>query len=195
MSADSGATRYFGPKEDIAREKDAPPRQAASSAPFIAGLTESMKKRAEKRVAAKERKAKKKEEKLQLAKITKQLTKLTKQAEHDEQLAIIDRIALRGLQHAEGLLKKAGEDGYNPDADVPLADATTRSHFGMKVYQQMMANKREGMATQRALGVVLLQGRKSEADWNEEARRVDEEQRHAQAIDVAAEIIKEEGIE
>ncbi len=65
----------------------------------------------------------------------------------------------------------------------------------MKVYQQMMANKREGMATQRALGVVLLQGRKSEADWNEEARRVDEEQRHAQAIDVAAEIIKEEGIE
>ncbi len=195
MSADSGATRYFAPKGAIAPEKDAPPRPAESSAPFIAGLTESMKKRAEKRAAAKERKVKKKEDKLQLAKITKQLAKITKQQEHDEQLAIIDRIALRGLQHAEGLLKKADEEGYNPDADVPLADATTRSHFGMKVYQQMMANKREGMATQRALGVVLLQGRKSEADWNEEARRVDEEQRHAQAIDVAAEIIRERGDE
>jgi hypothetical protein len=46
------------------------------------------------------------------------------------------------------------------------------------------------MATARALGVVLLQGRKGEAEWNAEARRVDEEQRHAQAIDVAAELIK-----
>ncbi len=121
----------------------------------------------------------------------KALSRLTREAELDEVGRIVDRIALRGLQTAEGLFKQADEEGYNSDATAALADATTRTHFGMKVYQQMMANKRDNNANARALGIVLLQGRMEEQDWNAEARRVDEEQRRAHAIDVAAEIISE----
>jgi uncharacterized small protein (DUF1192 family) len=146
------------------------------------------KERAERRAA--QRKQKKTAVEMAAA-ATKQLEKLTRDQELDEQAKIVDRIALRGLQVAEGLLKNAGEEGYNADADVPLPDATTRTHFGMAVYKQMMANRRENMATARALGVVVLQGRMGEAEWNAEAQRVDEEQRRAHAIDVAAEMIAE----
>lgn len=121
------------------------------------------------------------------------LAKVARGQEAERLTTLVDSIALRGLEHAAGLFKKPGEDGYNADADVPLPDATTRTHFGMTVYKQMMAQRREGMATDRALGVVVLQARmKSEEEWNAEARRVDEEQRRAQAIDVAAEMLAEE---
>lgn len=195
MSAANDATRYFGSKEAIAREKDAPPRPAESYASNTVGLTESMKKRAEKRAVLKEKKLKRKEEKKKGDQLMKNLAKLAKSAEQDEAMSLIDTIAVQGLRTAAGLFKKAEEEGYNPDAPMPLADASTKTHFGMQVYKQMMAQKREGMATQRALGVVLLQGRMSEDDWNEQARRVDEAQRRAHAIDVAAEMIKNGEVE
>ena len=195
MSAGSDATKYFGSAADIAREKDAPPRQAASSAPPTVGLTENMKRSAEKRAAKSARLAAKKAKEKEIRQITKKLDRLTMQADEDEKLRLLNSIALRGLRHAEGLLKQREEAGYNADADVPLADATTRSQFGMKVYTQMMAKDREAMVTQRALGVVLLQGRQSEEEWNESARRVDEAQRRAHASDVAAEMIKNGEVE
>jgi hypothetical protein len=128
-----------------------------------------------------------------VANATKQLAKLTRDQELDEQAKIVDRIALRGLQVAEGLFLKADEEGYNADATAAMADASTRTHFGMSVYKQMMANRRENMATARALGVVVLKGRMEESEWNTEAHRVDEEQRRAHAIDVAAEMVAEDG--
>jgi len=164
----------------------------AKLAELSAGTTNARiartKEREEKRAAKKKR-----EREAQAARndAVKQLAKLTRQQELDEQGKIIDSIALRGLKTAEGLLMKAGDEGYNADADVPLADATTRSHFGMTVYKQMMAKRVADNANATKLGVVLLQGRMDEADWNAEARRVDEEQRRAHAIDVAAEIVAE----
>ncbi len=157
---------------------------AGSTAPRIA----RMNARAEK-LAAKKKLAKEATKAMNDA--AKALSRLTREAELDEVGRIVDRIALRGLQTAEGLFKQADEEGYNSDATAALADATTRTHFGMKVYQQMMANKRDNNANARALGIVLLQGRMEEKDWNAEARRVDEEQRRTHAIDVAAEIISE----
>ncbi len=157
---------------------------AGSTAPRIA----RMNARAEK-LAAKKKLAKEATKAMNDA--AKALSRLTREAELDEVGRIVDRIALRGLQTAEGLFKQADEEGYNSDATAALADATTRTHFGMKVYQQMMANKRDNNANARALGIVLLQGRMEEQDWNAEAHRVDEEQRRAHAIDMAAEIISE----
>lgn len=195
MSAGNGATSYFGPPEATAREKDAPPRPAESYASSTVGLTESMKKRAEQRAAKKERKIAKKAKDKEVKAISQSLAKLARQADHDRQQALIDSIALRGLEDAHGLFLKPGDEGYNADAVMPLADASTRTHFGMKVYQQMMAKQREGMATERALAVVMVQGRLNEQAWNAEAKRVDEDQRKAQAIDVAAEMIRERGDE
>jgi hypothetical protein len=157
---------------------------AGTTSARIARTKEREEKRAEKRKREKTAAA-------MVASATKQLAKLTREQELDEQAKIVDRIALRGLQVAEGLFKTAGEDGYNADADVPMPDATTRTHFGIAVYKQMMANRRDNNANLTKLGVVLLQGRMSEGDWNAEARRVDEEQRRAHALDVAAEIIAE----
>lgn len=195
MSAGNGVTRYFGPKEAIARAKDAPPRQAVNSVPTTVGLTESMKKRAERKAALKEKKLKRKELKKKGDQLLKNLAKLARSAEHDAANKWLDVIAVQGLETAAGLFAAAGTDGYNPDAPMPLADASTKTHFGMQVYKQLMANRREGMATERALGVVLLQGRQSEEEWNEQARRVDEAQRRAHAIDVAAEMIKKGEVE
>lgn len=188
MSAGSGGTRYFGPKEAIAREKGAPPRPvdlaAGNTRQSIARKNALAAKRADKRERTKEA-ARLREQ------AAKTLAQVKRSQDLDEQTKLIDSITLRGLRHAAGLFLEPVEEGYNPDALVPMPDASTRTHFGMTVYKNMMAQKREGMATARALGVVLLQGRKGEAEWNAEARRVDEEQRHAQAIDVAAELIKE----
>lgn len=147
-------------------------------------MNASVERRAAKKVRAKEA-AK------VVADAAKALAALTQEAALDEQGQIIDRIALRGLRLAEGLLKEEGEDGYNADAARPMPEATTRSHFGMKVYSQMMASKRDNNANLTRLGVVLLQGRMGEDDWNKEAKRVDEDARRAHAIDVAAEMVRE----
>jgi len=188
MSADSDDTSLPELPPVSALGKDVQAKLEALSAGTTAARTARTKRRAEKRSA-------KREKQLEVASKTKEAAKLLasihRSQDLDYQTKIIDSIAIRGLEHAHGLLLKPGEEGYNPDADVPMPDATTRTHFGMKVYQQMMANKREGMATARALGVVLVQGLKSESEWNEEARRVDEEQRLRQAIDVAQEMLKD----
>lgn len=188
MSAGSDDTSVQGQPQGSVLGKDVEQKLAELSAGSTEPRIARMNARAEK-LAAKKKLAKEATKAMNDA--AKALSRLTREAELDEVGRIVDRIALRGLQTAEGLLKKADEEGYNPDADVALADATTRSHFGMKVYQQMMANKRDNNANARALGIVLLQGRMEEQDWNAEARRVDEEQRRAHAIDVAAEIISE----
>jgi len=188
MSAGNDDTSSPGSPPVSALGKDVEAKLAALSAGTTNARIARTKERAEKRT---EKRKREKTAAAMVANATKQLAKISREAELDEQGQIVDRIALRGLRVAEGLFKAAGEDGYNADADVPLPDATTRTHFGMQVYKQMMANRRENMATQRALGVVLLQGRMSETDWNAEARRVDEEQRRAHAVDVAAEIVAE----
>lgn len=186
MSAGSDDTSSRGQPGGSVLGKDVEAKLAELSAGTTSARIARTNARAEKRAA------KRKREKDAAAVRTdamKALAKLTAQQALDESAQIIDRIALRGLKTAEGLLMRMGEEGYDPDADVPLPDATTRSHFGMTVYKQMMANKRDNNATARALGVVLLQGRMSEEAWNAEARRVDEEQRRAHAIDVAAEMV------
>jgi len=190
MSADSGATRYFGSKEATAREKDAPPRPAESYASSTVGRTEKDNQRIARSAAKKKRKAVAKQTRDALRAIDKKLGKVVKQAVHDEQEQLIDYIAVQGLRTAAGLFQESGSDGYNPDAPMPLADASTKTQFGMKVYAQMMAKQRENQATARALGVVMLQSQLNEKDWNARAKEVDEEQRKLQAIAVADEMLK-----
>jgi len=188
LSAGSDDTSLPGLPPVSVLGKDVERKLAELSAGTTSARIARTKERDEKRAA--KRKQKKTAAEL-VANATKQLAKLTRDQELDEQAKIVDRIALRGLQTAEGLFLEAGQEGYNADASVPMPDASTRTHFAMAVYKQMMANRRENMATARALGVVVLKGRMEESEWNTEARRVDEEQRRAHAIDVAAEMVAE----
>ncbi len=167
-------------------------KRVGGDAEVTRSLTESEKRAVELRAAKKERKSVAKKSAENILKATKTLERLARDADLDRMTKLTDSIALRGLEHAHGLFLKEGEEGYNADALVPMPDASTRTHFGMKVYQQMMANKREGMATQRALGVIMVQGRMDEAAWNAQAHQVDEDQRHQQALAVATEMLKEE---
>lgn len=190
MSAGSDDTSLPAQPRGSVLGKDVEAKLEALSAGTTKARTERMNASAAKRAEKNERK---KKAAAMVASATKALGRLTRDQELDEQAKIVDRIAMRGLKLAEGLLMERGEEGYNPDADVPVPEATMRSHTAVKVYAQMMANKRDNNATARALGVVLLQGRMNEADWNAEAQRVDEEQRRAHAITVAAEMVAEDG--
>jgi hypothetical protein len=193
MSQDNDDTSSPGSRPASAPKRDVLRKLVAGGAGATRSLTESEKRAVEKRAAKKERKSVAKKSAEAVLKATKSLERLARDADIDRMTKLTDTIALRGLELAAGLFEDPTSPTYNPDAIVPMPDASTRTHFGMTVYKQMMAKQRENMATARALGVVVLQGRKSEEDWNAEARRVDEEQRHAHALEVATEIIKENG--
>lgn len=193
MSADNDDTSSPGSQPASAPKRDATRKLVAGGAGATRSLTENEKRAVELRAAKKERKSVARKSAENILKATKTLERLARDADLDRMTKLTDSIALRGLEHAHGLFLQPNEEGYNADALVPMPDASTRTHFGMTVYKQMMAKQRENMVTARALGIVVLQGRKSEDEWNAEARRVDEDQRHKHALEVAEEIIKEGG--
>jgi hypothetical protein len=191
-SADSDDTRSPVPPQASAPEKDARRSRTADYVKPTRSLTESEKRREELRIAKKGRLAKAREASLTANRAMKALAKIQREQDIDENAKLVDAIANRGLKLAMGLFEQPTAEGYNADATVPLPDATTRTHFAMTVYKQMMAKQREGMATQRALGVIMVQGRMNEVDWNAQAHQVDEDQRLQQSLAVAEELLKKE---
>ncbi|MFZ9202314.1 MAG: hypothetical protein ACO23N_07805 [Opitutales bacterium] len=105
----------------------------------------------------------------------------------------VEKITAKAMQHAEGLFLDPKAEGYNADALVPLAEASTKTRFAIEVYKQVQANSREDTRAATALGVVALQAQMSRADWEAKAKKVDEDAEKARAIDVEATPADEEG--
>lgn len=101
----------------------------------------------------------------------------------------IGRIANKAMRHAEGLYKQPGEPGYNPDAEVPWAEATTKTRFAIEVYKQLKADSRENTRAVTALGVVALTARLDKSQWEKKAQAIDAEAEPVEppAIDAVAE--------
>lgn len=100
-------------------------------------------------------------------------------------VAMLDKITADGLADVAGLFAKPGDEGYNPDAEIPWQEARTKTRVAVEVYKQAMANSRETTKAAVALGVVALQGRMKAAEWEKKAKEVDDEARQ-DAIDVAS---------
>lgn len=120
---------------------------------------------------------------------------VSKKERRKQKLAeLIDSITARSLKYAAGLHEPEFlADGqvnpkYNPDAEKPWVEASTRTRFSVEVYKQTMAAKREQVATDRTLGVLLLRERMKADEWERHAQAVDEDERNKRAIDVAAEV-------
>ena len=101
----------------------------------------------------------------------------------------LDRIANRALSDVAAMYLPKDDPNRNPDADVPLAEASTRTRFGMRVYEQVMQTERNTTNAQVALGVVAMQARMSKEKWEAEAKKVDAEAR-GEVVDVEAEPAK-----
>lgn len=109
----------------------------------------------------------------------KELVKSPKIRDMVEQL---DKIMKEGLKCAAGLF-----DGTNPDASVPMSEASTKTRFGMDLTKQALADRRESRAPSMVLGVLVVRERMQADDWEEYAARVDEEEKNKHAIDVKVE--------
>ena len=103
------------------------------------------------------------------------------------QMKSIREITSQGLAIARGMLKNVGEPGYNTDADRPFAEATVKTRFAMRIYENAKADQREHHVTERTLGAIVLRERLQAKDWEAHAKEVDESERQKRAIDVVAE--------
>lgn len=93
----------------------------------------------------------------------------------------LNDIMKEGLKTAEGLF-----NGSNPDADVPLNEATTKTRFAMELTKQGLADRREAHVTDRTLGVLVLRERMAANDWEKHAAEVDAAEKAKVALDVEA---------
>ena len=121
----------------------------------------------------------------------KRSTGLTKSNGGAALVRMVENIAARAMADAEGLYLPAGATGYNPDAGLPLAEASTKTRFSMEVYRQVMATQRTNTQAAVQLGVVAMQARMSKEKWEAEAAKV-ETQAQQDAIDAEATPVEEE---
>jgi hypothetical protein len=91
----------------------------------------------------------------------------------------LNDIMKEGLKTAEGLF-----NGENPDANVPLNEATTKTRFAMELTKQGLADRREAHVTDRTLGVLVLRERMAANDWEKHAAEVDAAEKAKVALDV-----------
>lgn len=98
----------------------------------------------------------------------------------------LNDIMKEGLKTAEGLFLKPEDKGYNPDAGVPLNEATTKTRFAMELTKQGLADRREAHVTDRTLGVLVLRERMAANDWEKHAAEVDAAEKAKVALDVEA---------
>jgi hypothetical protein len=94
--------------------------------------------------------------------------------------SLVDSITLKSLKYAAGLHEPEFVNGlpnpkWNPDAEKPWVEASTRTRFSVEVYKQTMANRREQQQTERTLGVLLLRERMKDDDWEKHAQQVDQD--------------------
>ena len=106
---------------------------------------------------------------------------------------LCESIAIKSLKYAHGLHEpKELPNGqpnpkYNPDAEKPWVEASTRTRFSIEVYKQHMAARREQAQTERVLGVLVLRERLKDDAWEQHAAQVDKD---LKVIDVAVETAK-----
>lgn len=93
----------------------------------------------------------------------------------------LNDITEKGIAAAKGLLLKAGDPGYNPDADALWSERTGRTAFASQVYKEHMQAQREKQAQAVQFGMVVLKNRLEEKEWEAHAQRVD---RGEEVIDV-----------
>jgi hypothetical protein len=99
----------------------------------------------------------------------------------------LNDIMKEGLKTAAGLFadpKNAGE--YNPDAEKPLNEASTKTRFAMELTKQGLADRREAHVTDRTLGVLVLRERMAADSWEKHAAEVDAAEKAKVAMDVEA---------
>lgn len=72
---------------------------------------------------------------------------------------VIEEVQLAAAKTVAGLFKQPGEPGYNPDADVPWRECSTRTRGGLLVMQGTMVAERVANAQNAApqvFGVVMM---------------------------------------
>src|SRR3954462_11955372 len=94
---------------------------------------------------------------------------------------VLDKIVDEGLSVARGIL-----DGSNPDAAIPLKDASTRTRFAMDLTKQALHDRREQKVAERQLGVLILKERMDAGAWEKHAADVDRTETAKAFIDVEA---------
>jgi hypothetical protein len=109
---------------------------------------------------------------------------------------LIDGITAKAMRTVDGLYQEPTlpngdkNPAYNPDANMPYVEATTKTRVAVEVYRQTMQARREELSSARELGVLLIRERMKEADWERHAAEVDEAGRPKTVIDVVAEAKK-----
>jgi hypothetical protein len=105
------------------------------------------------------------------------------EAERELGRAIIAKVTRKAAQTIAGLYKRPGERGYNIDADLPWSECSVKTRASLLLVKGMAAEPEQGDG--RLFGVIIMQGRApSAAQWEAEARAVDEDERRKGAIDV-----------
>lgn len=85
------------------------------------------------------------------------------------------RVQNQALNAIAGMYKQPGEEGYNPDAETPWKDASTRTRGSFVLAQSFVSEERVRAASEapRTLGVVVVTDRiANPADWERLASQV-----------------------
>lgn len=95
---------------------------------------------------------------------------LAKEAEEDQLTQIMERVATKAAKVVDGLFLEAKDKGYNADAIVPWAEASTKTRAALAIVKTEMDRRGQASGQTKVFGIVLLPGRaQSAAEWEKEA--------------------------
>lgn len=91
----------------------------------------------------------------------------------NECLEIMRRVASKAAKVVEGLFVAPDDAGYNADAAVPWAEASTKTRAALAIVKDERILAGANAGTTKVFGVIVLPGRmQSTEEWEKEAERV-----------------------
>lgn len=97
---------------------------------------------------------------------------LKRQEEDNRCLEIMRRVSVQAAKVVEGLFVEPGSKGYNADASVPWAEASTKTRAALAIVKDERIIAGAKAAGSRPLfGVIVLPGRQSNDEWERQAAK------------------------
>ena len=117
-------------------------------------------------------------------------TDLVTRSEEEQALkACLTRVAQKAAKTIEGLYEDPGSRDYNPDAEKTWAECSMKTRASLIIHKATEGKQEADLG--RAFGVIILTARASSpADWEAQAKAVDEAERKKAAIDVVATVVR-----